>query len=129
MTVKNLFIFGAVVCLLFGLQFIFIPQALAKMVLIDPTLTDGAIATFRNYGILLSSVAIGQMAARNSKPSVARRGFLILITLSAIFNTINTVYSIIAGIGNNKAWGIVIITTILSIWAVVLLSKEKALDV
>jgi hypothetical protein len=128
MTVKNLFIFGAVVSLGFGLPLIFSPQSLANLVLVDPTLSDGAISTFRNYGMLLTGVAIGTLSSLNARPSIARRGFLILITISAGLNTINLVYAVLSGIGKTSTWGIVLLTGILTLWAFSLLMKEKVAE-
>lgn len=129
MTVKNLFIFDAIVCLLFGLPLIFRPQVLANIFLVDPALTDGAIATFRSYGIILSGGAIALLSARNSLPSKARRGLLIFIAVSGTFTTINNIHAVVTGIGNNTEWGVIISTAIISVWGIILLLKEKVGEV
>ena len=90
MTVKNLFIFDAIVCLLFGLPLIFTPQVLANIFLVDPALTDGALATFRSYGIILSGSGIALLYARNALPSSARKAFLIFIAISGTLLQLTT---------------------------------------
>lgn len=125
MSVKNLFIVDSVVCLLFGLSLIFSTQMLSKMFIVEPALTDGAIATFRSYGMFLVSAGISLISARNALPSAARRGSLIFISLSGTLITINTIHAILTGIDNNMAWGIAVITGIVGAWAIMLLLKEK----
>ena len=125
MTIKNLFSFDAIVCLLFGLSYIFIPKDLAKLFLTDPALTDGAIATFRSYGILLCAGAIALLFARNSIPSTARKGLLIFIVIAASLTLVNLIYTVLAGIANNKLWFCIIPIIIITIWGIVLLPKEK----
>jgi hypothetical protein len=102
---------------------------LANLFLVDPALTDGAIATFRSYGIILSGGAIGLLSARNALPSKARRSFLIFIAISGSFTAINNIHAVVTGIGNNNGWGVIISTAIISIWAIILLLKEKVGEV
>jgi hypothetical protein len=125
MTVKNLLIFAALISLLFGITLIFVPEGLAKIIFTDPTLTDSALATARNYGILLFAVGIASFSARHSRPSAARRGFLIQIAISGVLLTCYDAYTVFKGIDTNMGWGIVAITAILAIWGLLLLLKEK----
>lgn len=125
MTVKNLFIFDAIVCLVFGLPFIFIPQDLAKLFLTDPALTDGAITTFCNYGIMLSCAAIGLLLARNAMPSTARKGLLIFIATAGTLTSINLIYAVLSGIENCKGWLGIIPTIIICIWEFGFYRKKK----
>ena len=125
MTIKNLFIFDAIVCLLFGLPFIFIPQSLAKLFLADPVFTDGAIATARNYGIMLCGGAIALLFARNSIPSTARKGLLIFIVVAGALTSINLIHAVLTGINNSNGWLAVIPTLVVTIWGIMLLPKEK----
>jgi hypothetical protein len=125
MTIKNLFIFDAIVCLLFGLPCMFIPQALAKFFLTDPALTDGAIALSRSYGIILTGGAIGLLSARNSVPSAARRGFLIFIVIAGTLTSINLIHAVLTGIDSTNGWLGIIPTLVVTIWGILLLPKEK----
>jgi hypothetical protein len=125
MTVKKLFMIDAIVCLLFGIPFIFSTQKLAAMFVINPALSEGAIAILRSYGFILLSAGVALWMSRNSIPSAARRGFIIFICLSGILITINTIHAIITGPENSMAWGIVILAAIIALWAGMLLPKEK----
>ena len=129
MTVKNLFICDAIVCLLFGLPLIFNAQVLANTFLLDPALTDGAITTFRSYGIILSGGGIALLCARNALPSKARRAFLVFIAISGTFTAINNIHAVVTGIANNNEWGVIIAIAIISVWAVILFVKEKVGEV
>src|SRR5579862_8355446 len=84
MTVKNLFIFGAIVAAFFGIVLMFAPEALAKNTFVNPDLSATALSIARNYGIVLFSIGIAIFSARNSVPSAARRGYLIQLTVSGI---------------------------------------------
>lgn len=125
MSVKNLFIFDAIVCLFFGLGLISSPQALAKMFLSDPALSDGAVLTFRSYGIILFASGIALISARNALLSIARRGFLILIFISGTFIAIINIYAFFAGITSVYGWSAIVPTAIVAVWATLLLLKEK----
>lgn len=125
MTLKNLFIFNAIVCLLFGLPCIFIPQSLANLFLAEPAFTDGAISTARGYGIMLCGSAIALLFARNSVPSTARKGLLIFIVIGGVLTSFNLIYAVLTGIDNAKGWFAVIPTLIITIWGSLLLLKEK----
>jgi hypothetical protein len=127
MSLKNLLIFTGIVCLLFGLVLMICPQVLAKMIFINPDLADSAIATARNYGILLFGVGIATFSARNSIPSTARRAYLIQTAIAGILITVYDIYGILSGIYNSSTWGVVALTGIIGIWGLMLLTKEKAL--
>jgi hypothetical protein len=125
MTVRNLFIFNAIICILFALPLIFAPQILADMYTVEKTIIDGGIAVIvRAYGSLMLALGIALWFSRNAKPSIGRRGLLILILVANIPLVINYLHGILTGIEKNEAWGIVILTTVLAAWAGLLLSKE-----
>lgn len=126
MTIKNLFIFDAVVCFLFGVSFIVTPKDVAKLFFTDFSVTDAAISTFRSYGILLSGSAIALFFARNSLPSAARKGLLLFIIISGALTSVNLLYSVLANIYNNNALFVIVATTIITVWASILLPKENA---
>lgn len=125
MSVKNLFIFDAIVCLLFGLSLMISPQALAKIFLFDPALSDGATLTFRSYGVVLFASAISLISARNALPSIARRALLIFISIAGTLLAILNLYSFFTGITNGYGWSIIIPSAIVSVWGTGLLLKEK----
>lgn len=98
------------------------------MFLVDPALSDGAIATVRMayfYRAWLLLFWLQEMQL----PSIARKGFLIFIAISGTFITINNICGVLTGIGNNNGWGGIILTAIISIWGIILLLKEKVNEV
>lgn len=125
MNTKNLLIFAGIVGIFFGLFLIFAPETLGKIVLTRPEANDGAIATFRDYGILLFSVGIGSFIASKSMPSAARRGYVVQITVSSLLFAAYNVYNIISGVCKSAGWGIVVITAILGIWGLMMIPRER----
>ena len=101
------------------------PETLFKMIFVNPAVTDGAISTSVNYGILLSAVGIATFTARNSVPSTARRGYLIQIAIAGLLISAYDCYNIISGMDTKQAWGVVVLTAIIGIWGLALLLKEK----
>jgi hypothetical protein len=125
MNTKNLLIFAAIVGLFFGLFLIFAPEILAKIVLTHPEAGSGALATFRDYGILLLAVGIGSFIASNSMPSAARRGYVVQITISSLLFAAYNIYNVVSGICKSAGWGIVVITAILGIWGLMMIPRER----
>lgn len=126
MTIKNLFTFNAIVCLIMSLLLIFTPQMLSDLYTIDPTMSNGAIVFSRAFGSLMLGLGIALWMSRNAVPSDGRRGLLIIITISCGLMVINYIHGILTGVNTNMAWGLVILTAILALWGGLLLSKETA---
>ena len=128
MTVRNLFILTAVVCLAFAIALIFAAQALLDNFNYDPTMGGGAQVTIRGYGAVLLGLAITYWTARNSAASAGRRGLLLLITVSASMLAALNFYAILAEIVKNNGWGLVLILAVLAVWGTVLLSQENHVE-
>jgi hypothetical protein len=126
MTVKNLFIATGIVALFFGIVLMFFPEALTKMVLTDPAMTAGQKALANNYGVVLVAMGIGLLAARNSIPSAARRGFVIQITISGLVLAGYDIRDILSGVCKSAEWGVVAIVGILGLWGLAKLLKERS---
>jgi hypothetical protein len=126
MSVKNLFIATGIVSLFFGVMLIFFPVELGKMVLIDPTTTASTKALANNYGVLLVAVGIGLLAARDSIPSAARRGYVIQITISGLVLAGYDIYGITSGVDKSSEWGVVVIVGLLGLWGLSKLLKERS---
>jgi hypothetical protein len=125
MTTKNLFIFAGIFGLIFGLPLIFNPDFVTKTFLVDSTLTAGTEFTLRGYGILLSSLGIGLLSARNSAPSTGNRGLLLAVVIGATTGVINSVFMSIKGLTTNSNWLIVILLAIEAVWGIAILTKGK----
>ena len=122
---RNLFIFAGIIALVFGLPLIFNPDFVNKTFLVDSTMSAGTAFSFRGYGILLSSVGIGLLSARNSAPSTGNRGLLLIIVIGATVGVINSIYMSIKGLTTNNNWLIVILLAIEAIWGILIFSKRK----
>jgi len=122
---KNLFTFAGVFGLIFGLPLIVNPDFVAKTFLVDGTLTAGTAFTLRGYGILLSSLGIGLLSARNSAPSTGKRGLLLIIVVAAAVGVINSVYMQVQGLTTNSNWLIVALLAIEAIWGITIFAKGK----
>jgi hypothetical protein len=125
MTTKNLFTFAGVIALIFGLPLIFNPDFVNKTFLVDSTMSAGTAFSFRGYGILLSSVGIGLLSARNSAPSTGNRGLLLIIVTGATVGLINSIYMAVTGLTTNSNWLIVILLAIEAIWGITIFAKGK----
>jgi uncharacterized protein YjeT (DUF2065 family) len=126
MSVKNLFIATGIVTLFFGIMLMFFPEHLGKMVLTDPTMTANNIALARNYGVVLVAIGIGVLAARNSIPSAARRGYVIQITISGLVLAGYDIHDILSGVCKPAEWGVVVIVGILGLWGLAKLLQERS---
>jgi len=115
MTVKNLFIATGIVTLFFGIMLMFFPETLAKSVLTDPSMTASSKALANNYGVVLLAIGIGLLAARNSAPSAARRGYVIQITVSGLVLAGYDIRDILSGVAKSAEWGTVAIVGILGL--------------
>ena len=125
MTTKNLFTFAGIIALIFGLPLIFNPDFVIKTFLVDSTMTAGAAFTMRGYGILLSSLGIGLLSARNSVPSAGNRGLLLIIVIGAAVGLINSIYMSIKGLSTNSNWFIVILLAIEASWGILIFARGK----
>src|ERR1700742_3433009 len=101
MTTRNFLTAGGIVALFFGIVLIFTQDAFAKMDLTDHILSANARAFSANFGIVLASVGIGTLAARNSIPSAAHRGFVIQFTIACLLLAGFDIHNIIAGVNSN----------------------------
>ena len=129
MTPKNLFIFSSVILLAFGLPLLFAPQAISDMYAVDKSALSGiALHVYRVYGALLIAFGIGGFASLKAGPSYARRGLLLIIVVNAFLLLILHILAIKNGVENSLAWSIVLISAVITVWAGLLLSKEKAAD-
>jgi len=88
-------------------------------------MSAGTAFSFRGYGILLSSVGIGLLSARNSAPSTGNRGLLLIIVTGATVGLINSIYMAVTGLTTNSNWLIVILLAIEAIWGITIFAKGK----
>jgi hypothetical protein len=126
MNTRNFFIAEAVICVLFGISLVFFPDMMGKEYLTNPDwINEGAKIIAKGYGSLLLAVGIANWFTRNSTPSKARHSMIILGTFANIFLIVVHTMAIFGGVETNFTWGTVVLVTILGVWGLVLLPKEK----
>ncbi len=127
MTTKNFFIFQAVIALGYGIPLLLFPQSVLEFYSTQNTDVTANILDFvsRSYGALLTACGVAFYYMRNSSTSQGRRALLLLPSVGNPIAVILHILAILQNIENSIGWGTVIILSVLSVWAVLLLLKEK----
>ena len=129
MTAKNFFYYVIIIDLMFGLGLLIAPQMVVDMYAAQKGIMLGTFDVLaRGYGTLLTTLGIGAYWARNAGPSVGRQALFIIGMVSGILASILHIWAIQSGVENSMAWSIVFFTAIAAVWAGLLLSKEKDLN-
>ncbi len=129
MTAKNFFIFQALVCLVYGLQLLFVPSMLVAVFTSQIIDMSGVLDVIsRGYGTLLTALGISYWTARDAGASIARRSMLLMPAIGNTLLTIVHIRAIIQGSENALGWTTVLIAAVLAAWAGLLLSKETKTD-
>lgn len=105
MSFKNLMIIKALVCLVFGIPLLAIPDTLIS--LFGATLGAGGIFTAREYGSSLFGNLFLCWFARNATESEARRAIILALFVYDLIAFIITTFTVIAGVLNLLGWAIV----------------------
>jgi hypothetical protein len=85
MTAKIVFTLHGILCLIFSIQLIFFYQELLEPYDMEILpITKGTLFTMRCYGILMLSVGVGFLYARNAVASKARKALLLIALLANI---------------------------------------------
>lgn len=128
MTTRNLFLFNAIVVLGFGPLMLLIPHEILHFYAAETFAESGVSNTVaRGYGTILTGLGAAMITSLNAPPSIARRGLLMLITVTNLLAVLLHITVILQGIENGRAWSLVAITGILAIWGGYLLAKEMKL--
>jgi hypothetical protein len=105
MNFKNLMIIKALVCLIFGILLLTIPDTLIS--LFGATLGLGGMFTAREYGSSLFGNLFLCWFARNAQESDARRAIILALFVYDLIAFIMTTLTVIAGVLNLLGWVIV----------------------
>jgi hypothetical protein len=105
MSFKNLMIIKALVCLVFGILLLAIPDKLIS--LFGATLAAGGMFTAREYGASLFGNLFLCWFARNAEDSAARRAIILGLFVYDLIAFVMTSLTVIAGVLNSLGWGIV----------------------
>jgi hypothetical protein len=102
-----------------------VPQAIMGMYLTQTDdLSPSLDFVLRAYGTALIGFGFLSFMFRNTSPSYAR---YITFQCTALVGTLATLVhlrAILQGVENNQAWGGVVMTALVTVWAAWLLSKE-----
>ncbi len=107
MSLKTLMVIKAVVCLVFGIAFIFSPERLFSIfgVALDP----GGAFPAREYGAALFGNLVLTWFARNAAESEARLAIIRALFVYDGIGVLVTLMAIINGILNPLAWSVVVV--------------------
>lgn len=107
MSLKNLMIIKAVVCLGFGILLLAIPDTLLSI--FGTTLGAGGMFTAREYGSSLFGNLFLCWFARNSEESDARKAIILGLFVYDLIAFVMTTITVIAGVLNPLGWSIVLV--------------------
>lgn len=107
MSFRNLMVIKAIVCLVFGILLLAIPDQLLSI--FGATLSVGGMFTAREYGSSLFGNLFLCWFARNAAESEARRAIILALFVYDLIAFIMTVITVISGVLNPLGWLIVFI--------------------
>lgn len=107
MSLKNLMIVKALVCLVFGILLLAIPDKLLSI--FGTELTDGGMFSAREYGSALFGNLFLCWFARNAAESDARRAIILALFVYDLIAFVMTTLTVIAGVLNLFGWSIAVI--------------------
>ena len=107
MSLKNLMIIKALVCLVFGILLLAVPDKL--LLIFGAELTDGGIFTAREYGCALFGNLFLCWFARNAAESDARRAIILALFVYDLIAFVMTTLTVVAGVLNFLGWSIGVI--------------------
>jgi hypothetical protein len=99
---STLFLFNAIVAVIFGLAFIFIPTTTADIYDVD--VTDASVLIGRLFGAALLSICVLTWYVRNAGPSPERQGIVLALFLGNAVALVVSVIAVINGVVNAFGW-------------------------
>lgn len=115
MTPKIVFTLHGILCLIFSVQLMFFYKELLEPYDAEVLpITKGTLLTMRSYGILMLSVGIGFLYARNAAASSARKALLLIGFLANFITIFTYTHGIITGVQNSDSWLLVGICVVLA---------------
>lgn len=129
MTLRNLFIFNTVICLLFSIPMLLAPTLLVEMYFVDPSQVPAALLVIaRAYGSLLLALGVALWSARNAQASLGRRAILQMLVVANAISAAVYIYAVLTNVYNSMGWSIVAINVTLTVWGGSLLAKEMGFE-
>lgn len=126
MTVKNLFIFVALMCFLPGILLTFAPDFMARQYLTNPaSLNETAKFIAQGWGSMLIVKGIILWYCREAGPSLARKALILASLLENLALIALHLIAITNGVETAVAWGQVLISVVITVWSGLLLRQEE----
>lgn len=126
MNSKNLFIFNSLVCILFGIPLLLLPDMMMGQYMVDgESLTNTGRVLTKAYGGMLITFGVTLWLARQiNNPSLGRTALLWGVFAGNIIATYVWVTSLASGHINNMIIPSIVIISVTAIWAALLLFKK-----
>ncbi|MCA0233081.1 MAG: hypothetical protein LCH91_21620 [Bacteroidetes bacterium] len=126
MNLKTLFTVNAIVNFLFSIPMLIVPQFICEIYSSgDVLLNEGTYSIIRHYGGLIFGLGIAFSLLRNVPYSNAIKSLMIGAIVANVLLAITHAISILKGIDNAQAWGIVAIGVVLPIWMILVIQKNE----
>lgn len=126
MNLKTLFTVNAIVNFLFSIPMLIVPQFICEIYSSgDVLLNEGTYSIIRHYGGLIFGLGIAFSLLRNQPYSSAIKSLMIGAIVANVLLAITHAISILKGIDNAQAWGIVAIGVVLPIWMILVIQKNE----
>ena len=113
MKLTTLFIVYAVVSAVFGLAFVFVPEA--SLALYGITLSPGGVPIARLFGAALLEFALLSWFARKAGDSEARQAIILAIFVGEVLGFVVALYGQLSGVVNALGWSTVAVYLFLAI--------------
>lgn len=105
MKLSTLFIIYAVISAIFGLSFVFVPQA--SLALYGITLSPGGTSIARLFGAALIEFALLAWFARNAADSEARKAIILALFVGEAVGFVVALVGQLSGVVNSLGWSTV----------------------
>lgn len=122
MTFRNLLSIKAIVCLVFGVQLLFVPSFLLGI--LGTTVGDGGMLMARFYGAALIGTLVLTWSARDVADSEARHPILLDLLVYDAIGFILATIAVLTGVFNALGWGIVFVYLFITAGSAYLLRKR-----
>ena len=113
MKLSTMFIIYAIISAIFGLAFVFVPEA--SLALYGITLSPGGIPIARLFGAALLEFALLSWFARNAGDSEARKAIILALFIGEVIGFIVVLYGQLSGVVNALGWSTVAIYLLLAL--------------
>ena len=113
MKLSALFIVYAVISAIFGLTFVFAPEA--SLALYGATLSPGGILIVRLFGAALLELAVLSWFARNAGDSEARKAIILALFVGEAVGFVVALFGQLSGVVNALGWSTVAVYLLLAL--------------